>query len=54
MRAFTPEGFPRRLHSEHDSRERLSVAAIERGVELLRAIVARADADHLLGGKLGG
>lgn len=50
LRAFTAEGFPTRLHSEHDSRERLSVAAIERSVDLLRAIVARADADRTLGG----
>lgn len=39
------DGFPRRLHSEHDSRERLSAPAIERTVDLLAAIVARADAD---------
>jgi hypothetical protein len=52
LRAFTPEGFPRLLHSEHDSRERLSISAIERSVELLRAIVARADADPTLGGAL--
>ena len=45
LRAFTGDSFPRRLHSEHDSRDRLSVAAIDRSVELLRALVERADAD---------
>jgi acetylornithine deacetylase/succinyl-diaminopimelate desuccinylase-like protein len=44
LRAFTGEGFPRRLHSAHDARERLSVPAIERSVALLEAIVRRADA----------
>ena len=52
LRAFTGEGFPRLLHSERDSRERLSVAAIERSVELLRALVSRADEDPSLGGGL--
>jgi hypothetical protein len=45
LRAFTGEGFPRRLHSEYDSRERLSVAAIERATDLLEAIVRRSDAE---------
>jgi len=53
LRAFTPEGFPRRLHSERDSRERLSVDAIERSAALLSALVSRADADPTLGGGLG-
>jgi len=38
-------GLPHRLHSVHDSRDRLSVAALERSVELLAAVVARADRD---------
>jgi acetylornithine deacetylase/succinyl-diaminopimelate desuccinylase-like protein len=45
LRAFTGNDFPRKLHSAHDSRDRLSVAAIERSVELLRAIVERVDSD---------
>jgi acetylornithine deacetylase/succinyl-diaminopimelate desuccinylase-like protein len=45
LRAFTGEGFPRRLHSEHDSRDRLSLPAIERCAELLEALVRRSDAD---------
>ena len=44
LRAFSAEGFPRRLHSLHDARERLSLPAIERSVLLLRALVASADA----------
>ena len=44
LRAFDSEGFPRRLHSLHDSRERLRLPAIERSVQLLAALVARADA----------
>jgi hypothetical protein len=36
--------FPRGLHSARDSRDRLSVPAIERSADLLRAIVALADA----------
>jgi hypothetical protein len=43
LRAFTGDSFPRRLHSEHDSRDRLSVAAIERSALLLEAMVERAD-----------
>jgi acetylornithine deacetylase/succinyl-diaminopimelate desuccinylase-like protein len=42
------DGFPRRLHSEHDSRDRLSVPALERTVALLAAVIARADADPAL------
>jgi acetylornithine deacetylase/succinyl-diaminopimelate desuccinylase-like protein len=44
LRAFSDEGFPRRLHSVHDARERLDLPAIERSVLLLDALVARADA----------
>ena len=44
LRAFDDEGFPRRLHSLHDSRERLRLPAIERSALLLRALVERADA----------
>lgn len=43
LRAFTGDAFPRNLHSSHDSRERISTAAIERTSKLLRAIVHRAD-----------
>ena len=45
LRAFTGDQFPRRLHSAHDSRDRLSVAAIERSTDLLYALVERADSD---------
>ena len=44
LRAFTEEGFPRRLHSAHDARERLRLPAIERSVDLLQRLVERADA----------
>ena len=44
LRAFDDEGFPRRLHSLHDARERLRLPAIERTTLLLRALVERADA----------
>jgi hypothetical protein len=44
LRAFDPDGFPRRLHSQYDSRDRLRLPAIERSVRLLRALVERADA----------
>jgi hypothetical protein len=37
--------FPADLHSEHDATERLANPAIERAVDLLDAIVRRADAD---------
>ncbi len=53
LRAFTGEGFPRRLHSEHDSRDRLSVAAIDRGTDLLHALSVRADANPELVENLG-
>lgn len=45
LMAASEGGFPRRLHSAHDSRERLSVAALERSVALLTAVVARVDRD---------
>lgn len=38
-----PEGFPRDLHSWRDARDRLSPDAIERCVDLLAALVLRAD-----------
>ena len=44
LRAFTDEGFPRRLHSANDARERLRLPAIERSVDLLERLVERADA----------
>lgn len=44
LRAFTDEGFPRRLHSMYDARERLRLPAIERSVDLLAKLVERADA----------
>jgi Zn-dependent M28 family amino/carboxypeptidase len=53
LRAFTGESFPRRLHSEHDSRDRLVVPAIDRSTELLRALVSRADANPGLVADLG-
>ncbi len=37
-------GFARGLHTEHDSRDRVSEAALERTVDLLEEIVARVDA----------
>ena len=54
LRAFTGESFPRRLHSEHDSRDRLSVAAIERSTDLLHALVVRVDENPELVGSPGG
>jgi acetylornithine deacetylase/succinyl-diaminopimelate desuccinylase-like protein len=45
LRAYTGDAFPRNLHSSQDSRERLSVAAVERSAELLQALVERVDAD---------
>jgi acetylornithine deacetylase/succinyl-diaminopimelate desuccinylase-like protein len=43
LRALEDGAFPRRLHSAHDSRERLSPEGIEGAAALLAAIVARAD-----------
>lgn len=45
LRAYTGGAFPRRLHSEHDSRDRLVVSEIDRAAHLLRAIVRRVDRD---------
>ena len=45
LRAVAAGAFPHDLHSAHDARERLSLPAIARGVELLRHLVRRADAD---------
>ncbi len=53
LRAFSGDSFPRRLHSEHDSRDRLSVAAIDRTSDLLYALVSRSDAHPALVGSLG-
>jgi Zn-dependent M28 family amino/carboxypeptidase len=53
LRAFTGGSFPRRLHSEHDSRDRLSVAAIDRTVDLLHGLITRADARPALVEDLG-
>ena len=39
LRATEDGSFPTRLHSEHDSRDRLSVESIEKTVDLLEAIV---------------
>jgi len=36
---------PRQLHSEHDSRDRLSLPALARAVDMLEAVVARVDRD---------
>ncbi len=47
LRAFTGDGFPGRLHSAQDSRERLSRAAIERSVDLLSALVEASDRNAL-------
>lgn len=52
LRAFTGDAFPRRLHSAHDSRDRLSTAAIEESADLLYALVEAADADPSRIGKL--
>jgi hypothetical protein len=45
LQSVGEDAFPRALHSARDSRERLSVPAIEESAALLRAIVALADAD---------
>ncbi len=44
IRGVADGGFPRRLHSWRDSRERLSLAAIEEAVALLDALVRHVDA----------
>lgn len=43
LRSADDDQFPRDLHSEHDSRERLSVDGIEKSVSLLRELVALTD-----------
>lgn len=43
LRSFDGDQFPRDLHSEHDSRDRLSVEGIEKSVSLLRELVALED-----------
>jgi acetylornithine deacetylase/succinyl-diaminopimelate desuccinylase-like protein len=43
IRGATDEGFPRRLHSWRDSRERLSAAAIDEAVSFLDALVRHVD-----------
>lgn len=43
LRATEDGGFPTRLHSVYDARERLSVESIERTAELLAALVRRVD-----------
>jgi hypothetical protein len=53
LRAYTEGRFPRRLHSAGDSRDRLSVAAIERSAELLDALVQRVDSDPSVLSRLG-
>ena len=39
LRAWADEGFPRGLHSQHDSRDRLSAAALERAADLVLAVI---------------
>ena len=39
LRAYAAEGFPRGLHSLHDSRDRLSVEALEQVTNLLAAVI---------------
>lgn len=43
LRSFEGDEFPRNLHSEHDSRERLSVDGIETSVRLLAEIIQQVD-----------
>ena len=43
LRSFDGDQFPRDLHSEHDSRDRLSVKGVEKSVSLLRELVNQAD-----------
>ena len=45
LRPSVGGAFPADLHSEHDATERLANPAIERAVDLLDALVRRADAD---------
>ncbi|MEE8624887.1 MAG: M20/M25/M40 family metallo-hydrolase [Acidiferrobacterales bacterium] len=41
--------WPSHLHSAHDSRDRVSIPALEHSLELLKAVVARVDREPLLG-----
>lgn len=43
LRSFDGDQFPRDLHSEHDSRDRLSVKGVEKSVSLLRELVNQLD-----------
>jgi hypothetical protein len=43
LRSFDGDQFPRDLHSEHDSRDRLSVRGIEKTVALLKELIYRSD-----------
>lgn len=43
LRSFEGGQFPRDLHSEHDSRDRLSVKGIERSVALLKELVRQVE-----------
>lgn len=42
---LSSSGFPRRLHSHQDRRERLSLPALDRTVDFLEALVARVERD---------
>jgi hypothetical protein len=41
LRAYAPGGFSRGLHSVGDSRDRLSVEALEKAADLLAAVILR-------------
>ncbi len=43
LRSFDNDQFPRDLHSQHDSRDRLSSKGIERSVSLLHELINLAD-----------
>ena len=43
LRSFEGDQFPHSLHSEHDSRDRLSIRGIENSVLLLEALINQAD-----------
>lgn len=45
LRSYTGDSFPRQLHSEHDSRDRLINIGIEKAADLLWALVQQQD-DH--------
>ncbi len=44
LRSFEGDQFPHDLHSEHDSRDRLSIHGIEKSVSLLKQLIDQADA----------